>query len=84
MTNLLIQLELNLKGPRVAPRALRAVVSGPVTRMAVGGLGDASSIDRSQIYLEQGLVLLALLLILFSQTTISRRILGSKPLLLAS
>jgi hypothetical protein len=34
----------------------------------LGGLGDASSIDRSQINLEQGLVLIALLLVLFSQS----------------
>ena len=42
--------------------ALRAA---PERRL--GGLGDPSSIDSSQINLEQGLVLLALLLVLFSQ-----------------
>jgi len=39
----------------------------PSPEWRLGGFGDASSIDRSQIDVEQGLVLLALLLILFSQ-----------------
>jgi hypothetical protein len=46
--------------------ALRSMVA-PSPEWWLGGLGDPSSIDRSQINLEQGLVLLALLLVLLSQ-----------------
>ena len=46
--------------------ALRSVILAR-QEWRLGGLGDASSIDRSQINLKQGLVLLALLLVLLSQ-----------------